>query len=55
MGSPCGAVLVDDADKVMRRLGELKVGTRPFFWPMHAQPVFAHLAFAGPLLVFLKT
>jgi perosamine synthetase len=24
----------------MRRLGELKIGTRPFFWGMHEQPVF---------------
>eukprot|EP00811_Abedinium_folium_P034778 NODE_7631_length_1562_cov_10.891986.p1 GENE.NODE_7631_length_1562_cov_10.891986~~NODE_7631_length_1562_cov_10.891986.p1 ORF type:complete len:438 (+),score=151.34 NODE_7631_length_1562_cov_10.891986:134-1315(+) len=29
-----------DAEEVMRRLAELKVGTRPFFWPMHEQPVF---------------
>jgi perosamine synthetase len=24
----------------MRRFGEHKIGTRPFFWPMHEQPVF---------------
>ena len=24
----------------MRRLSESKIGTRPFFWPMHEQPVF---------------
>lgn len=29
-----------DAEEVMRRMGELKIGTRPFFWPMHEQPVF---------------
>jgi perosamine synthetase len=29
-----------DAEEAMRRLAELKVGTRPFFWPMHEQPVF---------------
>lgn len=29
-----------DADEVARRLAEAKVGTRPFFWPMHEQPVF---------------
>lgn len=29
-----------DAEEAMRRLGELKIGTRPFFWPMHEQPVF---------------
>ena len=39
-----GVVLRDDvsfdAEEAMRRLGELKIGTRPFFWPMHEQPVF---------------
>lgn len=39
-----GIVLDDsfdfDAIEVMRRLGERGVGTRPFFWPMHEQPVF---------------
>lgn len=29
-----------DAEQMMRRLAELKVGTRPFFWGMHEQPVF---------------
>jgi len=29
-----------DARDVMLRLAEKKVGTRPFFWPMHEQPVF---------------
>lgn len=29
-----------DAEEAMRRLAERKVGTRPFFWPMHEQPVF---------------
>lgn len=29
-----------DAKEAMRRLGEHKIGTRPFFWPMHEQPVF---------------
>jgi perosamine synthetase len=37
-----------DAEEAMRRLGELKVGTRPFFWPMHEQPVFARMGlFSG--------
>lgn len=27
-------------DEAMRRLAEKGVGTRPFFWPMHEQPVF---------------
>lgn len=29
-----------DAFEAMKKLGELKIGTRPFFWPMHEQPVF---------------
>jgi perosamine synthetase len=29
-----------DAKEAMARLGKLGVGTRPFFWPMHEQPVF---------------
>ena len=28
-----------DAKGVMKRLGERGIGTRPFFWPMHEQPV----------------
>ena len=28
------------AGQVMSELGELKIGTRPFFYPMHQQPVF---------------
>lgn len=32
-------VSVDAAD-MMARLGDLQVGTRPFFWGMHEQPVF---------------
>ena len=24
----------------MKKLGEKKIGTRPFFYPMHLQPVF---------------
>lgn len=39
-----GMVLKDDvpfdAEEAMRRLGQRKIGTRPFFWPMHEQPVF---------------
>ena len=38
-----GMVLDDsvpfDAIEMMRRLGEKKIGTRPFFWGMHEQPV----------------
>lgn len=29
-----------DAEETMKRLGEKGIGTRPFFWPMHEQPVF---------------
>ena len=29
-----------DAEVAMRRLAEKGIGTRPFFWPMHEQPVF---------------
>jgi perosamine synthetase len=39
-----GLVLDDDvpfdADEAMRRLARAGVGCRPFFWPMHEQPVF---------------
>ena len=32
----------------MQRLGAAGVGTRPFFWPMHRQPVFEKMGlFAG--------
>lgn len=29
-----------DGEEAIRRLAEQKVGVRPFFWPMHEQPVF---------------
>lgn len=39
-----GLVLDDsvdfDADEVIRRLHDKKIGARPFFWPIHEQPVF---------------
>ncbi len=39
-----GMVLKDtvpfEAEIVMKKLGELGIGTRPFFYPMHQQPVF---------------
>lgn len=42
-----GVVLEDDtpmdADEAMRRLVAAGVGTRPFFWPMHEQPVFRRM------------
>jgi perosamine synthetase len=32
-----------DADQVMKLLGDKGIGTRPFFWPIHEQPVLAAL------------
>ena len=29
-----------DAEEAMKRLAARNIGTRPFFWPMHLQPVF---------------
>jgi perosamine synthetase len=44
-----GVVLKDDvpfeAQEVMLHMGELKIGTRPFFWPMHEQPVLLKMGF----------
>ncbi|MDP1613834.1 MAG: DegT/DnrJ/EryC1/StrS family aminotransferase [Sulfuritalea sp.] len=47
-----GVVLDDDvgmdAREVMERLTQKGIGTRPFFWPMHEQPVFRKMGlFAG--------
>jgi perosamine synthetase len=47
-----GMVLDDsvpfDAKEAMTRLNKLGIGTRPFFWPMHEQPVFKKMGlFAG--------
>jgi perosamine synthetase len=47
-----GIVLDDDihfnAQEAMTRLGKLGIGSRPFFWPMHEQPVFRKMGlFAG--------
>jgi perosamine synthetase len=37
-----------DAAEVMQRLAQFKIGTRPFFWCMHEQPVFHKMGlFAG--------
>jgi perosamine synthetase len=42
-----GLVLDDDvpfdADEAMRRLARAGIGCRPFFWPMHEQPVFRRM------------
>ncbi|MDK9703220.1 MAG: DegT/DnrJ/EryC1/StrS family aminotransferase [Sulfuritalea sp.] len=47
-----GVVLDDDVDMdaraAMQRLAQQGIGTRPFFWPMHEQPVFQKMGlFAG--------
>ena len=36
---------VHGAEEAMRRLAGLGVGTRPFFWPMHEQPVLLRMGF----------
>jgi perosamine synthetase len=42
-----GVVLKDgsisNAMQIMKKLGEMKIGTRPFFYPMHLQPVFNNM------------
>jgi perosamine synthetase len=42
-----GVVLDDDvpfeAEQAMRRLAAAGIGCRPFFWPMHEQPVFRRM------------
>lgn len=46
-----GVVLDDtypfEAEEAMARLAALKIGTRPFFWPMHEQPVLRKMGFFG--------
>ena len=37
-----------DAEEAMKRMASRGIGTRPFFWPMHEQPVFRKMGlFAG--------
>jgi perosamine synthetase len=42
-----GIILKDevpfDAEEIMNRLRAHEIGTRPFFWPMHEQPVFQRM------------
>ena len=44
-----GLVLQDelnmDTDEVIARLADRNIGSRPFFWPMHEQPVLRKLGF----------
>ncbi|ADU67188.1 Glutamine--scyllo-inositol transaminase [Desulfurispirillum indicum S5] len=46
-----GAVLHDsvpfEASEAMARLGSRQIATRPFFWPMHEQPVFRNMGLFG--------
>ncbi len=46
-----GVVLDDgvpfDAEAAMKKLSALGIGTRPFFWPMHEQPVFRTMGLFG--------
>lgn len=46
-----GIVLTDkvklDAEEAMSRLHRLGIGARPFFWPMHEQPVFKRMGLFG--------
>jgi perosamine synthetase len=46
-----GLVLEDnvpfDAKEAMARLARLGIGTRPFFWPMHEQPVLKGMGLFG--------
>jgi perosamine synthetase len=46
-----GVVLDDDvpfdAKEAMARLAARGIGTRPFFWPMHEQPVFSRMGLFG--------
>jgi perosamine synthetase len=47
-GIVLGSTYPFEAGEAMRRLAEHKIGTRPFFWPMHEQPVFRRMGlFAG--------
>ena len=45
-----GVVLKDDldcdAETMMKRLGKRGIATRPFFWPMHEQPVLKRMGIA---------
>ncbi len=34
-----------DAEEAMARFAKLGIGTRPFFWPMHEQPVYLRMGF----------
>lgn len=46
-----GIVLSDelpfDAPEAMKRFAAHEIGTRPFFWPIHEQPVLHRMGFCG--------
>lgn len=42
-GIVLGPLISFDADEAMRKLSQKGIGTRPFFWPMHEQPIFRNL------------
>jgi hypothetical protein len=46
-GVVLGAEVPFDAEVAMKRLHEAGVGSRPFFWPMHRQPVFERMGLFG--------
>ena len=47
-GLVLGGGIPFEADEARERLRQQQIGTRPFFWPMHEQPVFRKMGlFAG--------
>lgn len=44
-GALLGENVPFDAKEMMRRLSEEGIGSRPFFWPMHEQPVFKRMGY----------
>jgi len=46
-GVVLGVEVPFDAELAMKHLHQLGVGSRPFFWPMHRQPVFERMGLFG--------
>ena len=44
-GLVLGDEILFDAKEAILRLKQYNIGTRPFFWPMHEQPVFHKMGF----------
>ena len=38
-----GCPNISTSEEIRRKLKELNIGTRPFFYPMHQQPVFKEM------------